>query len=139
MSSPNKNLNQYFAAARAQEPSLPLEELTQQIARHSAGAAKGAKASAVAGNKNLFWAMGAAGAGLGASVVTAFFSGFFVSFLTVGLGLSFYFFGVRYSRLYYFYHNRGWSKVGLLLVSFLLNFCVYLSYLSINFLLHHGR
>ncbi|MGV3540834.1 MAG: T9SS type A sorting domain-containing protein [Rufibacter sp.] len=61
MSPTYKNLNQYFEAARAQEPVLPLEELTQQLARHSASGGTAGKASAVAGKKPLLWTLGSAG------------------------------------------------------------------------------
>lgn len=59
--------------------------------------------------------MGVSGAFLGKSFWPAFVSTFSLSLLTGGLLLSLYFYQLQYKEQYYFYHNRGLSKIHLIL------------------------
>jgi hypothetical protein len=46
---------------------------------------------------------------------------FAISFLTGGFALAVFFYGLRYEHLYYFYYNKGFSKMKLIGLTYLLN------------------
>ncbi|WP_210489659.1 T9SS type A sorting domain-containing protein [Rufibacter aurantiacus] len=58
MSPSHKNLNQYFEAAKAQEPVMPLEELQETLNQLPASSTIGKQTSAGAGKTTAFWTAG---------------------------------------------------------------------------------
>lgn len=50
----------------------------------------------------------------------AFFSAFLISFFTGGYLLALFFYELRSRQQYYFYYNRGFSRLRLILFSYLL-------------------
>ena len=50
-----------------------------------------------------------------------FLRAFAISFLTGGFALAVFFYGLRYGHGYYFYYNKGFSKVKLIGLTYVLN------------------
>lgn len=57
---------------------------------------------------------------------------FFISLLTGGFLLSVFFYGLVYKNRYYFYYNKGYSKVKLISQAYLLNLLPLLIYILIK-------
>lgn len=61
-----------------------------------------------------------------------FFLYFFLALLTGGFVLSLYYYQLRYASQYYFYHNRGFSKRKLILISSGINLSLFLIYTCLS-------
>ncbi|MEQ6122063.1 hypothetical protein [Reichenbachiella sp. MALMAid0571] len=64
----------------------------------------------------------------GLAVGLDFLSTFIVSSITVGFLLSVYFYEIRYADRYYFYFNRGISKLKLLTITYLIDVLLLIFY-----------
>ncbi|QHT66106.1 hypothetical protein GXP67_05195 [Rhodocytophaga rosea] len=60
--------------------------------------------------------------------INRFFLYFFLTLLTGGFALSLYYYQSRYASQYYFYYNRGFSKLKLILISVAINLCLFIFY-----------
>lgn len=58
-------------------------------------------------------------------MVQGFVATFFLSLLTGGYLLSLYFYELRNKKRYYFYYNKGYSKLRLMLYGFLINLSIF--------------
>lgn len=58
--------------------------------------------------------------------VSGFLNAFCFSFLTGGFLLSVYFYNLRYPSQYYFYYNRGFTKIHLWGGCYIINICIVL-------------
>lgn len=58
---------------------------------------------------------------MGVKITGGFFLSFWLSLMTGGFLLSFYFYEIRYKMEYYFFLNKGYSRLKLILYSYLLN------------------
>ncbi len=63
-------------------------------------------------------------AGLVGMFGNGFFNAFCFSFLTGGFLLSIYFYNIRHSSKYYFYYNKGLTKIHLWIGCFMINTCM---------------
>jgi hypothetical protein len=62
-----------------------------------------------------------------------FFLSFLISLFSGGFGLALYFYGRRYSNTYYFYYNKGYSKMKLIGLSYAINVVALGLYLLIKY------
>jgi hypothetical protein len=60
--------------------------------------------------------------------VEGFLRGFTLAFFTGGFLLSVFFYGLKYEKRYYFYYNKGFSKIRLIGFSYLVNVALLLTY-----------
>lgn len=58
-------------------------------------------------------------------MLQGFVATFFLSLLTGGYLLSLYFYELRNKKRYYFYYNKGYSKLRLMLYCFLINLGIF--------------
>ena len=61
---------------------------------------------------------------------------FLICFCTLGLLLSAFYFELYYKQQYYFYYNRGFSKVKLIVLSFLANLVLAIMFFTIKNIFH---
>ena len=71
---------------------------------------------------------------MGHDKLGGFLKAFMLSLFTGGFALSVFFFGLAYENRYYFYYNKGFSKVQLIGGAYLLNVAAVAVYWLIKFL-----
>jgi hypothetical protein len=71
---------------------------------------------------------------IGHDKLGGFLRGFILSLFTGGFLLSVFFFGLAYENRYYFYYNKGFSKVQLIGGAYLLNVAVLAVYELIKYI-----
>ncbi len=76
--------------------------------------------------------LGVLGVFIGEDKVNGFFSYFFLTLLTGGFVLSLFFYQLMYANQYYFYYNRGLSKLKLISISFGVNLFLFIIYKCLN-------
>ncbi|HEY9260698.1 hypothetical protein [Chitinophaga sp.] len=69
---------------------------------------------------------------LGSHKLDGFLLTFIISLLSGGFLLALFFYGLRYSNRYYFYYNKGFSKMKLIGLSYGMNVVVLMVYLLIK-------
>lgn len=69
---------------------------------------------------------------LGLTTKNGFFQGFMLSFMTGGFLLSLYFYEKRYKAQYYFYFNKGFSRLRLIAYVYAVNMLLMLIYFIIK-------
>lgn len=65
---------------------------------------------------------------LSSNKAEGFLRSFIVALFTGGFLLSVFFYGLKYEKRYYFYYNKGFSKIQLIGFSYLVNVVLLLTY-----------